>query len=398
MKKLRIHREGRALICGTVLLLFILNVALFMSHPANWVLALSLIITAGLLVFVTYFFRNPVRILEIDDPNFIIAPADGRVVVVEPTEENEYFHEQKLQVSIFMSPFNVHANWYPIEGEILVSEHQKGRHKGAWLPKSSTENERSLVVIETPNKVQIAVRQIAGAMARDGRIGYIGSYPILGVPASINAFAEGARMVNPRAKILLSWSCLPGDPVKELFERGVRVISNRDVPLPDPRYMAGGEYGTVCFDDRGSATPLASPCWMWGTLYEKIMRSVMGGSEKKEQSEAVNYWWGMDSGVIDVKLTENVPEGVRALARLLGDRLRAGEYDIFSQELYAQDGTLLCGEERLPSIEILRMDKLAETVTGRIPTYAELLPRSRVLVKELGGHLVKLPPEGEEKP
>lgn len=119
-----------------------------------------------LLVFVTYFFRNPVRVLEVDDPDFLIAPADGKVVVVEPTMENEYFHEERLQVSIFMSPFNVHANWYPIEGKIIVSEHQKGRHKGAWLPKSSTENERSLVVIETPRKVQIAVRQIAGAMAR----------------------------------------------------------------------------------------------------------------------------------------------------------------------------------------------------------------------------------------
>ena len=101
-----------------------------------------------------------------DDPNFLISPADGRVVVVEPTMENEYFHEKRLQVSIFMSPFNVHANWYPIEGTILVSEHQKGSHKGAWLPKSSTENERSLVVIETPSKAQLAVRQIAGAMAR----------------------------------------------------------------------------------------------------------------------------------------------------------------------------------------------------------------------------------------
>lgn len=165
MKRTRIHREGRNLIIGTVLLLFIINVPMYMYFP-HWIFGITLALTAMLLVFVTYFFRNPVRILEIDDPNFIIAPADGRVVVVEPTEENEYFHEQKLQVSIFMSPFNVHANWYPIEGNILVSEHQKGRHKGAWLPKSSTENERSLVVIETPSKVQIAVRQIAGAMAR----------------------------------------------------------------------------------------------------------------------------------------------------------------------------------------------------------------------------------------
>ena len=166
MRHPRIHREGRNLISITVLVLFILNLSLYLLHPAEWILAVSLALTAALLVFVTYFFRNPVRILEIDDPNFIIAPADGRVVVVEPTEENEYFHEKKLQVSIFMSPFNVHANWYPIEGKVLVSEHQKGRHKGAWLPKSSTENERSLVVIETPSKVQIAVRQIAGAMAR----------------------------------------------------------------------------------------------------------------------------------------------------------------------------------------------------------------------------------------
>ena len=106
------------------------------------------------------------RILEVQDSNLLIAPADGRIVVVEPTMENEYFHEKRLQVSIFMSPFNVHANWYPIEGSVIVSEHQDGSHKGAWLPKSSTENERSLVVIETPNKVQLAVRQIAGAMAR----------------------------------------------------------------------------------------------------------------------------------------------------------------------------------------------------------------------------------------
>lgn len=165
MSRLRIHKEGRNLIIGTVLLLFVINVPVFIYYP-NWVGAITLVLTAVLLVFVTYFFRNPVRVLEIDDPNFIIAPADGRVVVIEPTEENEIFHDKRLQVSIFMSPFNVHANWYPIEGTILRSEHQRGRHMQAWLPKSSTENERSLVVIETPNKVQIAVRQIAGAMAR----------------------------------------------------------------------------------------------------------------------------------------------------------------------------------------------------------------------------------------
>lgn len=164
-RKLRIHREGRNIIVGLTFMIFAINVPIYI-YVAHWVFAIILLLSAALLVFVTYFFRNPVRILEVDDPNFLISPADGRVVVVEPTMENEYFHEKRLQVSIFMSPFNVHANWYPIEGTILVSEHQKGSHKGAWLPKSSTENERSLVVIETPSKAQLAVRQIAGAMAR----------------------------------------------------------------------------------------------------------------------------------------------------------------------------------------------------------------------------------------
>ena len=166
-RNLRIHREGRGIILGLTFLIFAINVPIYLfMEESRWVFAITLLLSAALLVFVTYFFRNPTRIIEVEDPNFLIAPADGRIVVVEPTMENEYFHEKRLQVSIFMSPFNVHANWYPIEGTVLVSEHQKGSHKGAWLPKSSTENERSLVVIETPNKVQIAVRQIAGAMAR----------------------------------------------------------------------------------------------------------------------------------------------------------------------------------------------------------------------------------------
>ena len=161
----RIHREGRGIIVTLTFFIFAINVPIFL-YTSNWIFAITLLLSASLLVFVTYFFRNPMRILEVSDPNLLIAPADGRVVVIEPTTENEYFHDKRLQVSIFMTPFNVHANWYPIEGKVLVSEHQDGYHKGAWLPKSSTENERSLVVIETPSKMQIAVRQIAGAMAR----------------------------------------------------------------------------------------------------------------------------------------------------------------------------------------------------------------------------------------
>lgn len=164
-KRLKIHREGRNIIIFLCFLLFAINVPIYLMEP-HWLFALTLLLTALLLVFVTYFFRNPVRVLEIDDPDFVISPCDGKVVVIEPVEEHDYFHDKRLQVSIFMSPFNVHANWYPVEGKVLRSEHQSGRHMGAWLPKSSVENERSLVVIETHNNISVMVRQIAGAMAR----------------------------------------------------------------------------------------------------------------------------------------------------------------------------------------------------------------------------------------
>ena len=180
MKRPRIHREGRNSLIAIVLIAFLVNVPVFLYFH-HWVFALTLSITAVLLCFVTYFFRNPERIIEVNDPDFLVAPADGRVVVIEEVDEEEVFHEKRLQVSIFMSPFNVHANWYPIEGTVLRSEHQSGRHKGAWLPKSSTENERSLVIIQTQGGQQILVRQIAGAMARR-----IVTYAKPGKPATRN--------------------------------------------------------------------------------------------------------------------------------------------------------------------------------------------------------------------
>jgi basic membrane lipoprotein Med (substrate-binding protein (PBP1-ABC) superfamily) len=224
---------------------------------------------------------------------------------------------------------------------------------------------------------------IAGTLADNNLVGYVGSYPILGVPASINAFALGVRMTNPRAKVLLEWSCVDGNPVKTLWNKGVRVISNRDVPLPDVQYMKGGGYGTFLVEG-DELMPIASPVWMWGNLYETIVRSVLSGSvEKKDR--AVNYWWGMDSGVIDVALSERVPEGVRELAAVFMEKLRKGEFDVFGQRLLAQNGSVISdGASKLTSIELLKMDRLAENVEGRIPAYDELLPMSRALVRELG--------------
>ncbi len=165
MKQIKIHKEGKWIVAFTLLILFAINTLIYLQFQKP-ILAANVIISAALFVFVTYFFRNPNRVLEIDDPSLIVAPADGTVVVIEPTEEHEYFGDKRIQISIFMSVFNVHANWVPVGGKVLKSVHHNGNHRVAYSPKASIDNERSTIVIETPGKTQILMRQIAGALAR----------------------------------------------------------------------------------------------------------------------------------------------------------------------------------------------------------------------------------------
>jgi len=166
MRYVRIHKEGRFILASLALILLLVNLYVYKHFPFGILPILNIVISALLLFFFAYFFRNPPRKVYIDDPSLVVAPADGTVVVVEPTDELEYFGDRRIQVSIFMSVFNVHANWYPIKGTVIKSVHHNGRHMAAFLPKSSHENERSTVVLESEGKTQILVRQIAGALAR----------------------------------------------------------------------------------------------------------------------------------------------------------------------------------------------------------------------------------------
>lgn len=239
---------------------------------------------------------------------------------------------------------------------------------------------------------------IAGAMAENDLIGYIGSYPIMGVPASINAFALGAQMTNPNAKILLEWSCLPGDATKTLLEKGIRIISNRDIPVQSPWYLEHGGYGMYIINAAGELVPLASPCWLWGKLYENVVRTILSGNwvQKKSVPEAVNYWWGMDSGAIDVELSNRVPESLRALVSLLMQDMREGRVEPFKRRIVSQDGEEKNdGTQSFSPLELLRMDWLCDNVIGAIPEYEELLPISKTLVRELGVHRDSIPPEKE---
>lgn len=166
LKKIRIHREGTHTLIGSLLLLLVVNSALYFGLnnkvPFYIVGAISLIVY-GILV---NFFRCPIRLFGQDTEKVVVAPADGKIVVIEEVEENEYFHDRRLMISIFMSLVNVHANWYPVDGTIKKVGYQNGKFMKAWLPKASTDNERSMVVIETPEGIEVMARQIAGAMAR----------------------------------------------------------------------------------------------------------------------------------------------------------------------------------------------------------------------------------------
>ena len=160
---LRIHKEGRTLLIASALLLFALNIVVAQFLPiVFWpILVLSVVFYAIILQF----FRNPVREVQVTDNHLVYAPADGRVCVFEEVYEPEYFKEKRLQVSIFMSPFNVHVNRNPVSGVVNYFRYHPGKYLVAWHPKSSTENERTTVVYDF-GQGEILMRQIAGALAK----------------------------------------------------------------------------------------------------------------------------------------------------------------------------------------------------------------------------------------
>jgi phosphatidylserine decarboxylase len=161
---IRFHKEGNAIIGITLTILFALNYVVSLVTIKEWLICSVLGISIIFLALVLQFFRNPKRAVVLNE-NHIIAPADGKVVVIEETVETEYYKDKRIQVSIFMSPLNVHVNRYPLSGEVKYAKYHPGKFLVAWHPKSSTENERTTVVVEN-NKLSVLFRQIAGAVAK----------------------------------------------------------------------------------------------------------------------------------------------------------------------------------------------------------------------------------------
>ena len=166
IRKMKVHREGTGLLLSMFTVLFIVNISLYYAVSCKIAFYSVLAVSSILFLIVLNFFRSPYRRFPYDSEGLVIAPADGTIVAIEEVTEGEYFRDKRMQISIFMSVFNVHANWFPVNGTVKHVSHQNGRFQAAYLPKSSTENERSTVVITTDYGVDVLARQIAGAMAR----------------------------------------------------------------------------------------------------------------------------------------------------------------------------------------------------------------------------------------
>lgn len=227
---------------------------------------------------------------------------------------------------------------------------------------------------------------VAGALSQHNRVGYVADYPIFGMTANINAFALGAKMVNPRVKVFLEWSTMKGiDIDKEFEDNDISVISGQDFIIPMKPQKKFGLYRTY---DNGDIENLAMPVWNWGRMYEAILRQIWNGSYQKEDSgsdKGVNYWWGMSADVIDVAVSRHLPIGTKRLVNLLKETIRKGDFNPFSGVLYSQDGVISGKDDDvLRPEDIVSMDWLAENVVGRIPSMDELVEGATAVVNQSG--------------
>lgn len=223
---------------------------------------------------------------------------------------------------------------------------------------------------------------IAGAMSENGKIGYVADYPIFGMTANINAFALGAKMVNPRAKIYLEWSTLKNNDAAGNFAKNeVHYISGQDMIIPGE---ASRHFGLYCADEEAPLN-LAMPIWHWGKFYEQMIRNIMNGSWKyddtSDNTKGLNYWWGMSADIIDVICSHHLPIGTIRLVNLLKQTICNGDFNPFSGVLYSQTGAVQKDAEKvMDPEEIIRMDWLAENVIGFIPKMEDLVDTAKPVV------------------
>jgi basic membrane lipoprotein Med (substrate-binding protein (PBP1-ABC) superfamily) len=227
---------------------------------------------------------------------------------------------------------------------------------------------------------------VAGAMADSNRVGYICDYPIYGMIAGINAFARGVQMVNPRAKVFLEWSSTDGlaAATHRLTDRGIDLISTLDMARLEDGIRSN--FGLAKMNSDGQVN-LAMPVWDWGVYYEKIIRSVLTGSFRNEEEErALNYYYGMKEGVVDVLLSKSLPSGVQKLALVLKSAIVHDLCYPFFGPLVTQEGKTVLDSisSTIPVEQVISMDWLLDNVVGEIPAYEQLNPEAQATVDQAG--------------
>ena len=222
---------------------------------------------------------------------------------------------------------------------------------------------------------------LAASLSDQDDIGYLADYPIYGVIPGINAFALGARTVNPRARIHLQWSTQKNVHAEEYFRtHGISYISSQNMVSPTKEDRALGLY---CLTEHGTKN-IATTVYQWGAFYEELINSIMRGSWQTDTTKApkaLNYWWGLSANVLDVILGSSVPEQTRRLLHFMKQSIANGSFTIFSGPLYDADHILRCKQgETLAAEDIMMMDWLIEGILGEIPTIQQLDDHAKELV------------------
>jgi basic membrane lipoprotein Med (substrate-binding protein (PBP1-ABC) superfamily) len=237
-------------------------------------------------------------------------------------------------------------------------------------------------------EVKFILGALAGTLTESGKLGYVCDYPLYGQIAGINAFALGARMTCPKAKVYLEWSGIKGaeEAAKSLREQNIRIISSQDTArfLKDDRMSFGLSY--VSGDEKRL---LANPVWNWGRYYEEILNRYLDKSMQEEyekSNKALNYYWGMSAGVADVMYSDALATSSKHFCDLLKDSIIHNLFTPFRTPLVTQDGTIIGeGEPSLTLKEIVTMDYLVENVIGEIPQYEDLSPMGKATVDTPAG-------------
>lgn len=230
---------------------------------------------------------------------------------------------------------------------------------------------------------------IAGALSREGRIGYIADYPICSTISNINAFALGVKMVHPKAKIQLTWSSLKGElQPEERLDSSIRYISDKDFIVPEHPSRRFGLYER----EGGELTSIATTVCHWGRFYEQIIQGIRDDTWKADtnanKNRAINYWWGMSAGVAELICSDKIPAETRRLVSLMTEQIKSGQFKPFDTALTDNEGTLRqSAGAHMSHKEILKMDWLLDNVGGKIPAFDDLKEEALPLVMLQGEKL-----------